>query len=199
MNIKKYLSFPKIIFPAKLCERGMMLKEVTFAISDDLHRYLSFLEKSRFVKNREDTLNTALEFYRMLAMHDWLPFAYRMGGGRIMLMDTTTILDFLHLLTNEEILNAARTSALKRKVTNPFFKDIDFSRPDNWSLVLREMEIMGWGKFSRSRNEIQVEACILPAFYLKGYFEGMFGYQFSYQVFPAQNTMIFVGMKEKKE
>ena len=115
-----------------------MLKEVTFTIPDDLYRYLNFLEKSRFVKDKEETLSTALAFYKRLAMHDWLPHTYRMGGGRVMLMDTTMILDFFHLLTNQEILNAAQTSALKRKVTNPFFKDIDFSNPENWSIVLRD-------------------------------------------------------------
>lgn len=139
------------------------MKEVTFTISDDLYRYLSFLEKSRFILSKEEALSTALEFYRMLALHDWLPFTYRMGGGRVMLMDATMILDFFHLLTNQEILNAARTSALKRKVTNPFFRDVDFSCPENWSIVLREIEIMGWGKFTQFRNKIQVECCALPA------------------------------------
>jgi hypothetical protein len=173
-----------------------VLKKVTFAISDDLYHYLSFLEKSRFVKDKKEALTTALEFYKRLAMHDWLPFAYRMGGGRVMLIDTTMVLDFFHLLTNQEILNAARTSALKRKVTNPFFKDVDFSNPKNWSIVLREMEIMGWGKLTRVRNEIQVESTVLPVFYLKGYFEGMFGRQFIYQSSKIPNTMVFVG-KEK--
>lgn len=173
------------------------MKEVTFAISDDLYRYLSFLEKSRFIKSKEEAMNTALEFYKRLAIHDWLPFTYRMGGGRIILMDTTMILDFFHLLTNQEILNAARTSALKRKVTNLFFKDVNFSNTENWSMVLREMEIMGWGKFTQSRNRIQVESCILPAIYLQGYFEGMFGQQFSYRPSKIPNIMIFISEKKK--
>ncbi len=114
-----------------------------------------------------------------------------------MLMDTTMILDFFHLLTNQEILNAARTSALKRKVTNPFFKGVDFSDPQNWSIVLREMEITGWGKFAKSGNKIQVEACILPAHYLQGYFEGMFGQRFSFHQSETPNVVIFVGEKKK--
>ena len=173
------------------------MKEVTFTISDDLYYYLSFLEKSRFVKNRNEALSTALEFYKMLAMHDWLPYTYRMGGGRVVLMDTIMVLDFFHLLTNQEILNAAQTSALKRKVTNPFFRDVDFSSAQNWSLVLREMEIMGWGKFSRVRNKIRVESAVLPAIYLQGYFEGMFGLRFSFSISKTPNVMVFVG--EKRE
>ena len=175
------------------------MKEVSFTISDDLYRYLNFLEKSRFIKNKEEALSAALEFYKMLAMHDWFPFTYRMGGGRVMLMDTTMILDFFHLLTNQEILNAARTTALKRKVTNPFFRDVDFSHPENWPIVLREMEIMGWGRFTQFRNTIKVDSCILPAFYLKGYFEGMFGQQFSFHPSEISNIIVFVGMKRKKE
>ncbi|UCB60693.1 MAG: hypothetical protein JSW72_01125 [Candidatus Bathyarchaeota archaeon] len=175
------------------------MREVTFSISNGLYRYLSFLEKSRFIQSKEEALSTALEFYKMLAMHDWLPYTYRMGGGRTMLMDTTMVLDFFHLLTNQEILNAARTSALKRKVTNPFFKDVDFSLPENWLIVLREMEIMGWGKFSRFGNKIEVESCILPPHYLRGYFEGMFGHQFSYSPSTPSNGMVFVGSKKNKE
>ena len=168
------------------------MKTVTFQVSDDLFRYLTFLEKTRFAKNKEETLNTALEYYRRLAMHDWLPFTYRMGGGRVMLMDTTMILDFFHLLTNRKILNAARTSALKRKVTNPFFKDLDLSDSRNWSLVLREMEIMGWGKFTHLGDHVRVESCILPATYLQGYLEGMFGGQFERRKSKIANVIEFI-------
>jgi len=196
---KERLSREKLIsFTKPFRWRSISLKKVTFTISDDLHRYLSFLEKSRFIKSKEEALSTALEFYKMLAMHDWLPFTYRMGGGRIMLMDTTMILDFFHLLTNQEIHNAAKTTALKRKVTNPFFKNVDFLHPENWSIVLREMEIMGWGKFTRTRNKIQVESCLLPVHYLTGYFEGMFGQQFSFHPSKIPNVMIFVAEKKEK-
>jgi len=185
------------LFSELSVKRVRRLKEVTFPVSNGLYRYLSFLEKARFIRSKEEAISTALEFYRILAMHDWLPFTYRMGGGRVMLMDTTMILDFFHMLTNQEILNAARTTALKRKVTNPYFKDVDFSRPENWSLVLKEMEIMGWGKFTRFGNKIQAESCILPALYLQGYFGGMFGQRFSYRASKTPNAMIFVGEKKR--
>lgn len=174
------------------------LKRVTFTISDDLYRYLDFLEKSRFILAKEEALSTALEFYKKLAMHDWLPSAYRMGGGRVMLMDSGMILDFLHLLTNQEILDAARTSALKRKATSPFFRDVDFSHPETWSLVLSEMEMMGWGKFTRLGIEIQVESCGLPALYLRGYFEGMFGQKFSvHHSDKIPDAIVFAGESKR--
>ena len=171
------------------------MREVTFKIQEDLYRYWDFLEKSRFTRSKEEALSTALEFYRILSMHDWLPFTYRMGGGRVLLMDTTMVLDFFHLLTNQEIFDAARTTALKRKVTNPFFRDIDFSNPQNWPIVLREMEIMGWGKFKRFGDNIEVEFCMLPALYLQGYFEGMFGLHFELSSSRTAGIMSFAGQK----
>ena len=58
------------------------MREVTITISDDLYRYLTFLERQHFIKSKEQALSTALEFYRVFAMHDWLPYVYRMGGGK---------------------------------------------------------------------------------------------------------------------
>lgn len=174
------------------------MKEVTFKIQDNLHRYLDFLEKSRFTRSKEEALHTALEFYRMLSMHDWLPFTYRMGGGRVLLMDATMILDFFHLLNNREVFDAAKISALKRKVTNPFFRDVDFSNPRNWSIVLREMEIMGWGRFKQQGSNIEVESCILPAPYLRGYFEGMFGARFELKYSKTSSVTIYFKQRTER-
>ena len=173
------------------------MKEIVLTISDDLYNYLTFLEKSRFIKSKEEALITALEFYRRLAMHDWLPYAYRMGGGRVILMDTTMVSDLFHGLSNQKIFNAAKATAFKRKLTNPFFKDVDFSNPQNWSIVLRELEIMGWGKFSRIKNEIKVESCPLPTPYLKGYFEGMFGFKFEKHPSKIQGVNVFIATEKE--
>lgn len=175
------------------------MKEVVIPISDSLYRYLTFLEKSHFIKSKEEALSTALEFYKRLAMHDWLPYTYRMGGGRVLLMDTWMLADLLHGLSNREIFNAAKSSALKRKLTNPFFRDVDFTNPQNWSIVLKDLEIMGWGKFSKFRNEIKVESCPLPLPYLQGYFEGMFGFQFERHPSKIPNMNVFIAEKKKSE
>jgi len=173
------------------------LKEVVMKISDDLYNYLTFLERSRFIKSKEEALSTALEFYKRLAMHDWLPYTYRMGGGRVLLMDTWMLADLFHGLTNREIVNAAKASAFKRKLTNPFFRDVDFADPQNWAVVLRELEIMGWGKVSKIRNEIKVEFCPLPIPYLKGYFEGMFSVPFERHPSKIPNLNIFKAKNKK--
>jgi hypothetical protein len=195
--MKERLSFlSSISFAKHPAKEGWAMTQVTLTIPDNLYRYLSFLEKSRFISNIGEATITALEYYKTLAMHDWFPFVYRMGGSRVVLMDTTMILDFFHLLNNQEILNAAKTSAMKRKVTNPFFRDVDFARPENWPIALREMEIMGWGKFSHLKSDIRVESCILPPIYLQGYLEGMFSWSFKYQRDKTSNAMLFLGSRK---
>jgi len=174
----------------------MAFREVVIAISENLYKYLAFLEKSRFIKSKKEALSTALEFYKRLAMHDWLPYTYRMGGGRVTLMDTSMLTDLFHGLSNREIFNAAKASALKRKLTNPFFRDVDFTDAQNWSVVLRELEIMGWGKFSKFRNEIKVEFCPLPIPYLQGYFEGMFAVPFDRHPSKIPNMNVFIAKRK---
>jgi len=177
-----------------VCEETA-LKEIVITISDSLYKYLTFLEKSRFIKSKEEALSTALEFYKRLAIHDWLPYTYRMGGGRVLLIDTSMLADLFHGLSNREIFNAAKASALKRKLINPFFRDVDFADPKNWPVVLRELEIMGWGKFSKFRNEIKVEFCPLPIPYLLGFFEGMFRFEFERHPSKIPNMNVFIAKK----
>jgi len=173
------------------------LKELVITISDDLYRYLTFLEKSRFIKSKEEALSTALEFYKRLAMHDWLPYTYRMGGGRVLLMDTWMLGDLFHGLSNREIFTAAKASAVKRKLTNPFFRDVDLTDPQNWPVVLRELEIMGWGKFSKFRKEIKAEFCPLTIPYLQGYLEGMFAVPFDRHPSKIPNINVFIAKKKR--
>lgn len=175
------------------------MKEITVTLSDNLYKYLLFLENTHFIKTKEEALSTALEFYKMLGMHDWLPYTYRMGGGRVLILDSTVLLDLFHYLTNAEIHDVARITAMKSKLVKPFFKNIDFSNPKNWLLVLKELEIMGWGKFTRFRSEIKVESCAVPAPYLLGYFEGMFGTEFRVHPSKIPNVMVFIAKKRAKE
>lgn len=174
------------------------MRQITINISEDLYRYLTFLERSGFIKSKEEAVATALEFYRRLAMHDWLPYLYRMGGGRVVLMDTVMLSDLFHLMPNQAIYNAAKASALKRKLTNPYFRDIDFTQTENWPLVLRELEIMGWGKFTKFRNEIRVEFCNFPEPYLLGYFEAMFKTKFERHPSRIPEMMIFIARGRKE-
>ena len=150
-------------------------KQITAAISDDLDRYLAFLEKRRIIKNKEDAVNTALEFYKTFAVHDWLPPLYRMGGSRVVILDVGALRDLFHVMSSREIYTAARMAALKRKMMNPLLQGVDLSKPENWDLILKEMDMMGWGRFSRAGREIRIEHSAIPVPFLLGYLETMFG------------------------
>jgi len=150
-------------------------RQITAAISDDLDRYLAFLEKRRIIKNKEDAVNTALEFYKTFAVHDWLPPLYRMGGSRVVILDVGALRDLLHVMSSREIYTAARMAALKRKMMNPLLQGVDLSKPENWDLILKEMDMMGWGRFSRAGREIRIEHSAIPVPFLLGYLETMFG------------------------
>ena len=147
------------------------------------------------IENKEQALSTALEFYKGLAMHDWLPYIYRLGGGRVLVMDTGAIKDIFHNLTNSEIFDASKMTALKRKIINPLFKGVDLSNPEHWQLVLNELENMGWGKFTRIDNEIMVEFCEIPTPYLLGYFEVMFKTKFTIHPVKMPDITLLIGEK----
>jgi len=174
------------------------LKQLTITLDDDLYRYLSFLEKRKLIRSRDQAIVSSLEFYKMLAMHDWLPYIYRLGGGRVVLVDVSALKDVFQSITDEEMYNAARVSAFKRKLTSPMLQNIDLSNPDNWPLILREMELMGWGKFTKVRSEIKVELCALPLPYVLGYLETMFATSFRHHRTKIADVNVLVAEGKKK-
>ena len=62
------------------------LKEIIIPIDDDLDRYFKFLERIKLVRQREDAALAALRIYKKLNMHDWLPYVYRSGSERLIIM-----------------------------------------------------------------------------------------------------------------
>lgn len=172
-------------------------REMTVAISEDLYRYLTFLERRRIIKSKEDAMRTALEFYKMFAVHDWLPSLYRMGGSRVVVLDVGSLRDLFHALTDREIYTAARMAALKRKMLNPLLRGVDLTKHENWDLILKEMDMMGWGKISRLNREIRIENSALPVPYLLGYLETMFGTKFKEHRTRIPELTILLGEVEK--
>ena len=162
------------VHEAEASWRAMAVPEFTIQLDDDTHNYLEFLERMRFIRNKEEAVNKALLLFKKLSMHDWLPDIYRIGDSRIILWDRGMILDVFELLTESETYRAGHITALKRKVLKPEYRDIDLTKKNNWLIVLKELENLGWGVFSRDDNEIKVEHSALPINYLKGYLETMF-------------------------
>lgn len=150
------------------------MREFTAEIDEDLYNYLDFLERTRFIKNKNEAIHRALLLFKKLSMHDWLPDIYRIGEHRVIIMDRGMLLDLFESLSELEIYRAGGTTALKRKVLKPEFRDINLTRKGNWPLVLNELENLGWGKFERVEDEIKVEQAAVPSAYLRGYLETMF-------------------------
>lgn len=150
------------------------MREFKAEVDDDLFNYLDFLERTLFIKNKNEAIHRALIFFKKLSMHDWLPDIYRIGENRVIIMDRGMLLDLFESLSEGEIYRAGSNTALKRKVLKPEFRDINLTHRGNWPLVLNELQNLGWGKFERIEDEIKVENSAIPSAYLRGYLETMF-------------------------
>lgn len=175
------------------------MRRFTVDLDDDNYNYLDFLERMRFIKNKQEAVQKALTLFKRLAMHDWLPDIYRIGDSRIILMDRGMLLDIFELLTEFETYRAGSQSALKRKVLKPEFRDIDLTKQDNWMIVLKELENLGWGTFSKVEDEIKVEYCAVPVQYLRGYLETMFKMELEEHRTQVEGLLVFIARRPKRD
>lgn len=175
------------------------MKSFTVELEDDIYNYLEFLERTRFIRSKEDALKKALILFKKLSMHDWFPNIYRIGDSRIVIMDRGMLLDIFELLTEFETYRAGQLTALKRKVLKPEFRDIDLTNRRNWMIVLKELENMGWGVFSIVGNEIKVEYCAVPTGYLRGYLETMFKVELKEHHTKVEGLTVFIAGDPKLE
>ena len=150
------------------------MKELSVDLDDDLYFYLELLERTLFIKSKEDAVKKSLTLFKDLGMHDWMPNLYRIGSSRVIIMERGMLLDIFELLTEHETYRAGTLTAMKRKVLKPEFRDINLTKPTNWMIVLKELENLGWGVFTKTDNEIKVENAAVPTNYLRGYLETMF-------------------------
>jgi len=133
------------------------MKELSIDLDDDLYFYLELLERTLFIKSKEEAVKKSLTLFKDLGMHDWMPNLYRIGSSRVIIMERGMLLDIFELLTEHETYRAGTLTAMKRKVLKPEFRDINLTKPANWMIVLKELENLGWGVFTKSDNEIKVE------------------------------------------
>jgi len=176
-----------------------VMQDFKVEIDEDLFNYLDFLERTRFIKNKNEALHKALLLFKKLSMHDWLPDIYRIGENRVIIMDRGMLLDLYESLTEVEIYRIGSTTALKRKVLKPEFRDINLTNKGNWPLVLNELQNLGWGSFERVEDEIKVENAAVPAPYLRGYLETMFKVHLEEHHTNITDLIIFKVTSEKKE
>ncbi len=152
--------------------------EVTIELEDDLRRYLSFLERIKHIKNKEEAVLAALRIYKKLNMHEWLPYVYRSGTERLLIVDHGTFNDILSTIPETRLYDVARATALKRKVLRSADPELDLTSVDNWGIILSELENLGWGKFTQEGREIMVEYLGVPLTFLRGYLESLFRVEF---------------------
>jgi hypothetical protein len=173
------------------------MKNLEVGLEDDVYDYLDFLERTRFIKSKEEAIRKALLLFKKLSMHDWLPDIYRIGNNRVIIMDRGMLLDIFELLSGPETYRAGHLTALKRKVLRPEFRDIDLTKQANWSIVLKELENLGWGIFSKIGNEIKVEHSAVPTAYLRGYLETMFKVELEEHQTKVEGLTIFIATRPK--
>ncbi|MBN2335437.1 hypothetical protein JXL21_07725, partial [Candidatus Bathyarchaeota archaeon] len=84
-------------------------------LDDDLRRYLRFLGRIKRIKSEEEAVLAALRIYKKLNMHEWLPYVYRSGSERLLIVGHGTFNDILSAMSESRLYDVARASALKRK------------------------------------------------------------------------------------
>ena len=174
---------------------GQPKKEITIPLDDDLDRYFRFLERIKLVRQREDAALAALRIYKKLNMHDWLPYVYRAGNERLIILGQGMLHDIFTSVSEPRLHDIARITALKRKVINPIDPDLDLKEQDNWDLIFNELENLGWGKFTRDGDEVMIEFLGVPIAFLKGYVETLF--QVEFKVHQSKSGEVYVLSKEK--
>jgi hypothetical protein len=154
------------------------LKELNLRLDDDLYRYLSLLEKMKFIESKEEAVVAAVRIFKKLNMHEWLPYVYRAGSERVLLMGQGLLYDIFSSVSEARLYDVARISALKRKMLKPFDPELDLSDSENWDVILNEIQDYGWGKITRHGEEIMVEFLGVPIIFLRGYLESIFKVRF---------------------
>ena len=147
-------------------------------LDEDLKRYMRFLERIKHVKDKEEAALSALRIFKKLNMHEWMPYIYRNGSERILIVSQGMLNDVFSAMSEEKLYQVARTTALKRKVLESFDPELDLGDTDNWDVILNELENMGWGRFIRDETEIMIEFLGVPLTFLRGYLEMLFKVEF---------------------
>ena len=111
------------------------MKELHLLLEDDLFRYLNLLEKFKLIRCKEDAAIAAIRIYKKLNMQDWLPYVYRVGSERVLIIGQGTLYDVFSSMSETKLYDIARISALKRKIIKPFDPELDLTEPDNWDVV----------------------------------------------------------------
>jgi hypothetical protein len=105
-------------------------------LSDSLKRYLGYLKKIKYIRDEEEAVESALEIYKKLNMHEWMPYIYRSGNERLLIISHGMFNDILSTIPESRLYDLAKSIALKRKVLRTFDPNLDLTQVDNWGIIL---------------------------------------------------------------
>ncbi|MBD3206330.1 hypothetical protein GF319_08300 [Candidatus Bathyarchaeota archaeon] len=159
-------------------------------LDKSLRRYLNYLKKIKNIKDEEEAIESALQIYKKLNMHEWMPYIYRSGNERLLIISHGMFNDILSTIPESRLFDLAKSIALKRKVLRTFDPNLDLTQVDNWSIILNEMENLGWGKFTRDGDEIKIEYPGIPLVFIRGYLEALFNQEFCAHVTMDGKIMV---------
>lgn len=174
-------------------------RELRLKLDADLYRYLGLLETFKLIRNKEEAVISAIRIYKKLNMQDWLPYVYRVGQERVLMVSQGLLYDIFSSMSEMQLYEIARISAFKRKLLKPFDPELDLEEPENWDVVLNELENFGWGKFTREGDEIMVEFLAVPLVFLRGYLEALFYSTFSTHETRMEDVYVLKRDRAKRE
>ncbi len=174
-------------------------RELRLMLDVDLYRYLDLLETFKLIKNKEKAVEAAIRIFKKLNMQDWLPYIYRVGQERVLIISQGLLYDIFSSMSELKLYEVARISAFKRKRLEPFDPELDLVEPENWDVILNELENFGWGKFTREQDEIMVEFLAVPLVLLRGYLEALFQASFSTHETKMEGVYVLKRDKIKRE
>lgn len=175
------------------------MKELCISLDDELYKYLSLLERFKLIQCKEEAVIAAIRIFKKLNMQDWLPYIYRVGTERVFIVGQRLLHDIFNAMSETQLYDVARVSALKRRILKPFDPELDLLEALNWDVILNELEDFGWGKFTRKGDEIMVEFLGVPIIFLKGYLETLFQVEFRTQKTKMADVYILSKVKNKTE
>jgi hypothetical protein len=148
--------------------------ELTVHLDKSLYNYLGFLENSRRVDSMEEAVLAALRIFKKLNMQDWFPYVYRIGQERVMIVAHGIMDDLMSTMSDSKLYSVSSTIARNRKALDVFDHELDLSTPDNWNVILHELENYGWGRFTLEGDKIKVEHLAVPVTFMRGYLDTLF-------------------------
>jgi len=165
-------------------------RNISIPLDIDLYNYIAFLEKIKRVKKKEEAVIIALKIFKKLNLQDWYPNIYRSGQERILILSQGMIKDLFSSFSESKLYKLSKIIANNRITLDTFDTQLDLGDPDDWGIILNEMENFGWGSFTQKNGDIKIEQLGIPIVFLKGYLEALFKTKFNIEVLNEGDVYI---------